>query len=156
MSASVWVNPLARLGMALLMAPFFLQMLGFADTPLGRGLCGELLGKDQTLALQNPLFWYAAGFMILLGIQLAYGIFLLLAGLIQVPDESAPGLFGFAWWLTLLMGLMFAFTRLSGAPAPSGAGWVLERAPVDALSLMLVGLSLAGGLLLRGLVRVKR
>jgi hypothetical protein len=137
--------------MALLIAPFFLQMLGFGNTPLGAGLCGDLLGKDQTLGLQNPLFWYAAGFMILLGFQLAYGGFLLLAGLLEVSDGSAPGLFGLAWGLATLIGLLFVFTRLTGVPAPSGAGWVLERAPLDFLSLILVGLSLAGGLLLRQL-----
>jgi hypothetical protein len=153
MSGSVWTHPLARLGMGLLMAPFFLQLLGLGKTPLGGGLCGDLLGQDQSLALQNPLFWYAAVFMILLGFQLAYGAFLLLAGLIQIPPESAPRIFGLAWGLAALMGILFILTRFIGVPAPSGAGWVLERAPLDGLSLVLVGLSLVGGLLLRQVAR---
>ncbi|RTI17576.1 hypothetical protein CSW23_05945, partial [Thermus scotoductus] len=46
-------------------------------------------------------------------------------------------------------GGLFLLTRTTGLPAPGPGGWVLERAPVDPLSLLLVGLSLAGGFLLR-------
>ncbi|WP_038055166.1 hypothetical protein [Thermus amyloliquefaciens] len=137
-----------RLAAGLLILPFFLQLLGFGNTPLGGGLCGELfLAQNPALAFQTPGFWYALLFMGLLALQLGYGLSLLLLPLLEVPIGPA--------WLRLgryLVGVMvglFLLTRAVGLPAPGPGGWVLERAPLDPLSLLLVGLSLAGGILLR-------
>lgn len=137
-----------RLAAVLLLLPFFLQLLGFGNTPLGGGLCGELfLVQNPALALKTPGFWYGALFMGLLALQLGYGLSLLLLPLLEVPVGPA--------WLRLgryLVGLLFSLFLLSrtlGLPTPGPTGWVLEPASVDPLSLLLVGLSLAGGVLLR-------
>jgi hypothetical protein len=144
-----FADPRLRWAAALLIAPFFLQLLGFGSSALGAGLCGDLFGRDNPLGFQSPLFWYAAAFMILLGLQLAYGAFLLLAGLIELPPEGAGGLFGFGAGLALTILVLFALTRTTGVPAPAAQGLVFERADLDLLSLLLVGLSAGGGWLLR-------
>jgi hypothetical protein len=141
-------NPLARLAAALLMAPFFLQLLGFGANIFGAGLCGDLFGRNNPLGFQSPLFWYAMGFMVLLGLQLCYGAVLLLAGLIELPPSSAKGLFGFGLGLSLFTFVMFVLTRTTGLPAPTAQGWVFEQANLDPLSILLIGLTLAGGWLL--------
>ena len=146
-----FADPRLRWAAALLMAPFFLQLLGFGSSVLGAGLCGDLFGRNNPLGFQSPLFWYAMAFMILLGLQLAYGAFLLLAGLIEMPSESASGLFGFGIGLALTILVLFALTRTTGIPAPAAQGLVFERADHDPLSLLLVGLSVGGGWLLRQL-----
>ena len=137
-----------RLAAALLMAPFFLQMLGFGASIFGAGLCGDLFGRNNPLGFQSPLFWYAMGFMVLLGFQLAYGALLLLAGLIELPPSSARGLFGFGFGLGVFTFVMFVITRTTGFPAPTAQGWAFEQANLDALSVLLVGLGLAGGWML--------
>ncbi|GEM85984.1 MULTISPECIES: hypothetical protein [Thermaceae] len=146
-------DPRVRWAAALLMAPFFLQLLGFGADFLGAGLCGDLFGRNNPLGFQSPLFWYAMGFMILLGLQLAYGAILLLVGLLEMPPESARGLFGLGFGLAALIAVLFVLTRTTGIPAPATQGLVFERADLDLLSLLLVGLSLAGGLLLRQMGR---
>lgn len=137
-----------RLAAILFILPFFLQLLGFGKTPLGGGLCGELfLAQNPALAFQTPGFWYGVLFMGLLALQLGYGLGLLLLPLLEVPIGRA--------WLRLgqyLVGLLFGLfllTRTTGLPTPGPGGWVLEPAPADPLSFLLVGLSLAGGFLLR-------
>ncbi|MDX2008524.1 MAG: hypothetical protein SFU83_25030 [Meiothermus sp.] len=133
------------------MAPFFLQLLGFGSSVLGAGLCGDLFGRNNPLGFQSPLFWYAMAFMILLGLQLAYAAVLLLAGLLEMPPEGAKGLFGFGIGLVVVIVLLFVLTRSTGIPAPAAQGLVFERADLDPLSLLLVGLSVGGGWLLRSL-----
>ncbi|WP_114313078.1 hypothetical protein [Thermus caldifontis] len=137
-----------RLAAALLILPFFLQLLGFGKTPLGGGLCGDLfLAQNPALAFQTPGFWYGVLFMGLLALQMGYGLALLLLPLLEVPIGSG--------WLRLgrglvgLLFLLFLLTRTTGLPTPGPGGWVLEPVGVDPLSLLLVGLSLAGGVLLR-------
>ncbi|TFU16316.1 hypothetical protein [Thermus tengchongensis] len=137
-----------RLAALFLVLPFFLQLLGLGDTPLGGGLCGEVFRvRDPALALQTPGFWYGLLFMLLLALQLGYGLSLLLLPLLEV--RLGPGWLRVGRYLVGVMGGLFLLTRITGLPAPGPGGWVLERAPVDPLSLLLVGLSLAGGFLLR-------
>ncbi|MFN4072207.1 MAG: hypothetical protein ACK4G4_02115 [Thermus sp.] len=137
-----------RLAGVLFILPFFLQLLGFGRTPLGGGLCGELfLAQNPSLAFQTPGFWYGLLFMGLLALQLGYGLSLLLLPLLEVPIGPAWRRLG-RYLVGVMVGL-FLLTRTTGLPAPGPGGWVLERAPVDPLSLLLVGLSLAGSLLLR-------
>ncbi|GAA5334135.1 MULTISPECIES: hypothetical protein [Thermus] len=137
-----------RIAGILLTLPFFLQLLGLGDTPLGGGLCGEVFRqKDPALALQTPGFWYGLLFMLLLALELGYGLSLLLLPLLEVR-------LGPAWLRTgrFLVGALLALfflTRTTGLPLPTPTGVVLEPAPLDPLSLLLVGLSLLGGLLLR-------
>ncbi|WP_245958994.1 hypothetical protein [Meiothermus luteus] len=136
------------------MAPFFLQMLGFGQTPLGGGLCGELFGNDTPLGLQGAGFWYAVLFMLLLGLQLMYGGFLLLARLLELPKSMEPGLYATGVGLAGLLTLLFLLTRTTGLPYPSPQGLAIgETAPLDPLSLILVGSSLGGGLLLLDLFK---
>lgn len=137
-----------RLAGVLLALPFFLQLLGMGDTPLGGGLCGEVFrAKDMALALQTPGFWYGLLFMLLLALQLGFGLSLLLLPLLEV-SLGAPWIRAGRYLVGTLF-LLFLLTRTSGLPLPGPGGLVLERAPLDALSLLLVGLSLAGGALLR-------
>lgn len=137
-----------RLAALFLVLPFFLQLLGLGDTPLGGGLCGEVFRVgDPGLALQTPGFWYGLLFMILLALQLGYGLSLLLLPLLEI--RLGPGWLRVGRYLVGALLLLFLFTRLTGLPAPGPGGWVLERAPLDPLSLLLVALSLAGGALLR-------
>ncbi|MFN4070501.1 MAG: hypothetical protein ACK4HT_02910 [Thermus caldifontis] len=137
-----------RLAGALLALPFFLQLLGFGNTLLGGGLCGELfLAQNPALAFQTPGFWYGLLFMGLLALQLGYGLSLILLPLLEVSVGPAWRRLG--RYLVGVMAGLFLLTRTTGLPAPGPGGWVVEPAPVDPLSLLLVGLSLAGGLLLR-------
>ena len=53
-----------------LILPFFLQLLGLGDTPLGGGLCGEVFRvQDPAFALKTPGFWYGLLFMVLLALE---------------------------------------------------------------------------------------
>ncbi|GIW31185.1 MAG: hypothetical protein KatS3mg071_1359 [Meiothermus sp.] len=136
------------------MAPFFLQLLGFGNTFLGGGLCGELFGNETPLGLQGAGFWYALLFMMLLGLQLMYGGFLLLARLLEMPAGMERGAYQGGIWLAGLIILLFILTRSTGLPYPSPQGLALgDTAPVDLLSLLLVGCSGVGGLLLWRLLK---
>lgn len=149
-----FTHPLVRWAGALLVAPFFLQLLGLGNTLLGGGLCGELFGNDTPLGLQGAGFWYAVLFMMLLGFQLMYGGFLLLARLLELPAGMEQGTYKGGVWLVGLITLLFVLTRTTGLPYPSPQGLALgDTAPVDLLSLMLMGCSWVAGFLLWQLLR---
>lgn len=152
-AVSSFRDPRVSWAAALLMAPFFLQMLGFGQTFLGGGLCGALLGqRDIPLSLQGAGFWYALLFMLLLGIQLMYGGFLLLGRLLEMPKSSEHPIYIVGIWLIGLIFVLFLLTRTTGLPYPSEQGLALgDVAKADPLSLILMGLTLAGGLILWGL-----
>ncbi|RDI94474.1 hypothetical protein DV704_11885 [Meiothermus sp. QL-1] len=153
-NTSAFAHPYVRWAAALLMAPFFLQMLGFGQTFLGGGLCGELFGDETPLGLQGAGFWYAVVFMLLLGLQLMYGGFLLLARLLELPPSMERGVYGTGVGLVGFLTLLFLLTRTTGLPYPSPQGLAIgETAPADPLSLILVGCSVAGAALLLGLLR---
>jgi hypothetical protein len=152
--AVAFSNPQVRWAGALLMAPFFLQLLGLGNSALGGGLCGELFGNETPLGLQGAGFWYAVLFMMLLGFQLMYGGFLLLARLLEIPASMERGAYTGGLWLVGLMTLLFVLTRTTGLPYPSPQGFALgDTAPVDLLSLMLMGSTWAAGLLLWRLLK---
>ena len=131
-----------------LILPFFLQLLGLGDTPLGGGLCGEVFRvQDPAFALKTPGFWYGLLFMVLLALELGYGLSLLLLPLLEV--RPGKGWVRAGRYLVGTLFLLFLLTRTTGLPTPGPGGWTLEPAPLDPLSLLLVGLSLAGGLLLK-------
>lgn len=151
---AAFAHPLVRWAGALLVAPFFLQLLGLGNTLLGGGLCGELFGNDTPLGLQGAGFWYAVLFMMLLGFQLMYGGFLLLARLLEMPAGMERGAYQGGIWLVGLITLLFVLTRTTGLPYPSPQGLALgDTAPVDLLSLILMGCSWAAGFLLWRLLR---
>jgi len=146
---SAFSSPLVRWAATLQIAPFFLQLLGFGDTFLGGGLCGELFGNETPLGLQSAGFWYAVLFMLLLGFQLMYGIFLLLTRLLEMPASMERGTYLVGIWLVSLITLLFILTRTTGLPYPSPQGLALgETDPVDPLSLILIGCTWVGGLFL--------
>ncbi|GIW29189.1 MAG: hypothetical protein KatS3mg070_2552 [Meiothermus sp.] len=152
--AVAFSHPLVRWAGALFVAPFFLQLLGLGNTLLGGGLCGELFGNDTPLGLQGAGFWYAVLFMMLLGFQLMYGGFLLLARLLEMPASMERGTYKGGIWLVGLITLLFVLTRTTGLPYPSPQGLALgDTAPVDLLSLMLMGCSWVAGFLLWQLLR---
>ncbi|RIH82876.1 hypothetical protein Mterra_02485 [Calidithermus terrae] len=137
---------------ALLMLPFFLQLLGFGQTFLGGGLCGSLIaGRDLTLDQQPPGFWYALLFMLLLAGQLAYGGVLLLSRLLEPTPTSQRALARVGVFVALPLPAAFLLTRLTGLPTPGPLGWQWgERAGLDVLSLLMVGATLAAaGLMAR-------
>jgi len=152
--AVAFSNPQVRWAGALLMAPFFLQLLGMGNSVLGGGLCGELFGNETPLGLQGAGFWYAVTFMMLLGFQLMYGGFLLLARLLELPASMEPGTYKGGIWLVGLITLLFILTRTTGLPYPSPQGLALgDTAPMDLLSLVLMGCSWGAGFLLWRLLR---
>lgn len=137
-----------RLPALFFILPFFLQLLGFGDTPLGGGLCGEVFrAKDPALALRTPGFWYSLLFMALLALELGYGLSLLLLPFLEV--RPGRGWVRAGRYLVGALLALFLLTRTTGLPIPGPQGLVLEPAPLDPLSLLLVGLSLLGALLLR-------
>jgi hypothetical protein len=151
---TAFAHPLVRWAGALFVAPFFLQLLGLGNTWLGGGLCGELFGNDTPLGLQGAGFWYAVLFMMLLGFQLMYGGFLLLGRLLELPASMERGTYKGGIWLVGLITLLFVLTRTTGLPYPSPQGLALgDTAPVDLLSLMLMGCSWVTGFLLWQLLR---
>lgn len=154
MNTASFSSPSLRIAAALLMAPFFLQILGFGKTFLGGGLCGELFGNDTPLGLQGAGFWYALIFMLLLGIQLMYGGFLLLTRLLEMPQSMESGTYKTGIGLVGFMVLVFVLTRTVGLPYPSQQGIAFgDTAPADPLSLLLIGCSVAGSVLLWNLSR---
>ena len=149
-----FAHPLVRWSGALLLAPFFLQLLGLGNSVLGGGLCGELFGNETPLGLQGAGFWYALLFMMLLGFQLMYGGFLLLAPLLELPSSMERATYSGGLWLIGIMTLSFILTRTTGLPYPSPQGLAIgEAAPVDLLSLLLMGCGWAAGLLLWRLLK---
>ncbi|WP_299426737.1 hypothetical protein [uncultured Meiothermus sp.] len=152
--SSGFSSPQVRWAAASLIAPFFLQLLGLGDTFLGGGLCGELFGNETPLGLQGAGFWYALMFMMLLGFQLMYGGFLLLTRLLEMPASMERGTYLGAIGLVGLISLLFILTRTTGPPYPSPQGLALgDTAPVDPLSLILIGCSWVGGFLLWRLLK---
>jgi len=93
-----------------LILPFFLQLLGLGDTPLGGGLCGEVFRvQDPAFALKTPGFWYGLLFMVLLALELGYGLSLssrtsstelLLAASISTTSGWAPLCTAWQWGQT--------------------------------------------------------
>jgi hypothetical protein len=152
--SSAFSSTQVRWAAAWLIAPFFLQLLGLGDTFLGGGLCGELFGNETPLGLQGAGFWYALLFMMLLGFQLMYGGFLLLTRLLEMPNSLEHGTYKIGLWLVGLITLLFVLTRTTGLPYPSPQGLALgDTAPVDPLSLILMGCSWVGGFLLWRLLK---
>lgn len=139
----------------LLALPFFLQLLGFGNTPLGGGLCGELFrGRETPLAFQGAGFWYALAFMMLLLGQLGYAGLLVLAGFLELPSLWLRSVYRIGAYYAAGMTLLFIVTRTTGLPVPAPQGWVLgDVARIDFLGLLGVGLTLAGGILLWGISR---
>lgn len=137
-----------RLAALLLILPFFLQLLGFGETPLGAGLCGEVFrGRELPLTLQPPGFWLGLLFMILLTLQLGLGGLFLLLPLLEV--RPSPSFLRLGRGVAFTLVLLFLLSRTLGLPLPSPQGLAFTAFPVDPLSLLIVASSALGGVLLR-------
>jgi len=92
----------------------------------------------------------------LLGIQLMYGGFLLLGRFLEMPKSSERPTYRAGVWLVGLIAVTFILTRTVGLPYPSEQGLVYgDPARADPLSLILMGLTVAGGAMVWGLYRRK-
>lgn len=137
-----------RLAALLLILPFFLQLLGFGEIPLGGGLCGEVLrGRELPLALQPPGFWLGLLFMVLLTLQLGLGGLFLLLPLLEV--RPSPFFLRLGRGVAFTLVLLFLLSRTLGLPLPSPQGLAFTTFPADPLSLLIVASSALGGVLLR-------
>lgn len=144
-------SPSASVGIVLLGLPFFLQLLGFGGV-LGGGLCGELFARETPLSLQGAGFWYSLLFMGLLSFQLMYAVFTGLMLLLSAADppqgqERPRSSYWAGFWLAVVLLGFFVLTRTVGLPVPSAQGLAWgEPVSANLLSLLMVGMTLAGGL----------
>ena len=152
-----WFRPRLCWGVLFLMLPFFVQLLGFG-AQMGGGLCGALLSQvPRGITYQASEFWYAMIFMILLAFQMVYGVFLVFMRLFNLPEYMHEGIYRVGAALAIILILLFILTRTVGLPHPTAIGWSIGHpVALDPLSLILVGLTLIGGLDLWGLAELSR
>jgi len=132
-----------RLGVlvGLMFAPFALQLVGWAGTPLGGGPCGSI-GIDRLMLEQPQAFFYAH--IMLWGISLltATGFFILMLGFMyngQIPRSQARLFVLLALGLEGFTTLIYILTRTLGLPAPSPVGWLLgDPEPTDAIGVLIL------------------
>ncbi len=146
--------------MALLLLPFFGQLLGFGNGILGGGLCGELFtDRNIPLNLQGSGFWYSLLFMGLLATLLLYGAFVGVLGLLR--DEEGEvlnrrlerGVLALGVALGSILVALFIFSRTTGLPTPSPQGMIWgEPSTFNPLAVVLA-LMVGGATLLLGQMR---
>lgn len=137
----------------LMFAPFALQLLGWAGTPLGGGPCGGI-GLDQLMLEQPQAFFYSQ--IMLWGIALlaATGFFTLMLSFMNngtIPDSQARPFVRISQAIASLTALIYLLTRTIGLPTPSPLGWLMgSPEPLDVIGvLVLVVLTAQGFLALR-------
>jgi hypothetical protein len=145
---------------ALLLLPFFGQLLGFGNGILGGGLCGELFtDRNIPLNLQGSGFWYSLLFMGLLATLLLYGAFVGVLGLLR--DEEGEvlnrrlerGVLALGVALGSILVALFIFSRTTGLPTPSPQGMIWgEPSTFNPLAVVLA-LMVGGATLLLGQMR---
>lgn len=143
----------------LMFAPFALQLLGWAGTPLGGGPCGGI-GLDQLMLEQPQAFFYSQ--IMLWGIALlaATGFFVLMLGFMnngRVPGSQARPFVRISQAIAGLTALIYLLTRTTGLPTPSPIGWLMSSPePLDVIGvLVLVALTAQSFLALRWLSKNK-
>lgn len=126
---------------ALMFAPFSLQLLGWTGTPLGGGPCGAI-GPDRWLLEQPQAFFYAQIMLWGIVLLMATGFFILMLGFIhngKVPKAQASPFVWVGQIIGSLTALIYLLTRTTGLPTPSPLGWLLSGAePIDALGAIIL------------------
>lgn len=140
---------------ALMFVPFFLQLLGWAGTPLGGGPCGGLTSA-QLLLEQPQAFFYAQIMLWGICLLMANGFFLIMLSFMnngKIPLAQSRPFLIIAALLSSLVGLIYTLTRLTGLPTPSPLGWLMNPAEgADVLGVVVVAILAALiGLVVRNL-----
>lgn len=131
-----------RLGLlvGLMFAPFALQLLGWAGTPLGGGPCGAI-GLDQLMLEQPQAFFYAQIMLWGISLLMATGFFILMLGFMHsgtIPKSQAQPFLRIALVVGSLTALIYVLTHTIGLPAPSPIGWLMSGAePTDAIGILI-------------------
>ncbi|WP_276953639.1 hypothetical protein [Allomeiothermus silvanus] len=134
MRARRWVVGLSFL-------PFLLQLLGWAKTPLGGGLCGAF-GFFDPFSAET---FYAQFFLLGMALQAAFAFFLILIDL-GLLDEESPAVWRanrVGLWLNGAILAFFILTRSVGLPFSTPLGWVWgNTTPLDGVSILMAACSL--------------
>ncbi|MBO1435808.1 hypothetical protein [Meiothermus sp. CFH 77666] len=131
-----------RLGLlvGLMFAPFALQLLGWAGTPLGGGPCGAI-GLDQLMLEQPQVFFYAQIMLWGISLLMATGFFVLMLGFMHngtIQKSQARPFLLIALVVGSLTALIYALTHTVGLPAPSPIGWLMSGAePTDVIGILI-------------------
>ncbi|RIH83189.1 hypothetical protein Mlute_02268 [Meiothermus luteus] len=131
-----------RLGVlvGLLFLPFALQLLGWANTPLGGGPCGPI-ASERLLLEQPQAFFYAQLMLWGISLLLADGFFILMLGFMHngvVPPAQARPFVFFALAVALFTASVYLLDRTLGLPVPSPVGWLLGGPePADAIGVLI-------------------
>lgn len=124
----------------LMFAPFALQLLGWAGTPLGEGPCGAI-GLDQLMLEQPQAFFYAQVMLWGISLLMATGFFVLMLGFMYngtIQKSQARPFLLIALVVGSLTALIYVLTRTVGLPAPSPVGWLMAGAePTDAIGILI-------------------
>ncbi|GEM82497.1 hypothetical protein [Meiothermus hypogaeus] len=124
----------------LMFAPFALQLLGWAGTPLGGGPCGAI-GLDQLMLEQPQAFFYAQIMLWGISLLMATGFFVLMLGFMHngtIQKSQARPFLLIALAVGSLTALIYVLTHTVGLPAPSPVGWLLGGAePTDAIGILI-------------------
>jgi len=125
----------------LMFAPFALQLLGWAGTPLGGGPCGAI-SADQFLLEQPEAFFYAQIMLWSIALLMATGFFVLMLGFMnqdKIPRNQARPFLLMALGVGAFTALIYTLTRTIGLPTPSPVGWLHSGAePTDAIGIMIL------------------
>lgn len=124
----------------LMFAPFALQLLGWAGTPLGGGPCGAI-GLEQLMLEQPQAFFYAQVMLWGISLLMATGFFVLMLGFMYngtIQKSQARPFLLIALVVGSLTALIYVLTRTVGLPAPSPVGWLMAGAePTDAIGILI-------------------
>jgi hypothetical protein len=134
MRARHWI-----IGLSLL--PFLLQLLGWAKTPLGGGLCGAF-GSFDPFSAQAL---YAQFFLFGIALQAGFAFFLILIelGLLAQESPAVRRVYGVGLWLNGAILALFLLTRSVGLPFPTPLGWLRgDSTPLDGVSILMALCSL--------------
>ncbi|GIW24249.1 hypothetical protein [Meiothermus sp.] len=126
---------------AFMFAPFALQLVGWAGTPLGGGPCGAI-GPDRFLLEQPQAFFYAQIMLWGISLLLATGFFILMLAFMhsnRVPKSQARPFVRVGLGLSTLTALIYLLTHTVGLPAPSPIGWLMSGPePTDAIGILVL------------------
>jgi len=134
----------------LMFAPFGLQLLGWAGTPLGGGPCG-VFGQGRLMLEQPQAFFYAQVMLWGISLLLAVGFFMLMLSFMHsgsVPSSQARPFVQVGQAIGGITALVYLLTRTTGLPTPSPIGWLLSNPePFDTIGVLVLLVLLTHNLL---------